>query len=207
MKKMQMKLLNNKIGLYFGSFNPITIGHLIVAKKAQEDMNLDEVWFVVSPQNPHKKNSRTLEDENQRLEMVNLAIKDEPRFKSCDVEFYLPRPSYTHYGLRILREQNPNTKFYIIAGSDTQRKIGHWVSYSEILEHHEIIVYPRSLSEKDKQWELKTEVQLKSIYLKNVPLFDISATYIREHIKNNMSIKYMVPDSVIQHIKKNKLFL
>lgn len=203
---MQTKLLNKKIGLYFGSFNPIHYGHLIVANKAQQDMNLDEVWFVVSPQNPHKKNSGTLEDENHRLEMVKIAIEDEPRFSACDVEFQLPKPSYTHHALRILRKENPETNFYIIAGSDTQRKIGHWVSSDEILEHHEVIVYPRSLSKKDLSWSLTPTTESKSTYLKDAPVFDVSATYIREHIQKNQSIRYLVPDQVIKYIKENNLF-
>lgn len=203
---MQMKLLNKKIGLYFGSFNPITIGHLIVAHKAQQDMNLDELWFVVSPQNPHKKNSGVLEDENHRLEMVKIAVSDESKFYACDVEFGLPKPSYTHHALRILREQNPETYFYIIAGSDTQRKIGHWASSEEILNNHEIIVYPRSLSEKDLSWSLTPKTESKSIYLKGVPILDVSATYIREHIQKNQSIKYLVPEQVIEYIKKHNLF-
>lgn len=203
---MQTKLLNKKIGLYFGSFNPIHIGHLVVAKRALDDTDLDEVWFVVSPQNPHKKNSGTLEDEYQRLEMVKKAIQNESGLSVCDVEFNLPKPSYTHDALRVLRANNPETKFSIVAGSDTQRKIGRWRSWNEILTHHDIIVYPRVLTEKDENWPLTSEVESKSIYLKNIPVIDISATYIRENIQANKSIKYLVPDVVIEHIKNNNLY-
>ncbi len=201
-----MKLLNKKIGLFFGSFNPIHVGHLVVAKKALDDTDLDEVWFVVSPQNPHKKNSGTLEDENERLNMVKLAIEGEPGFSTCDVEFRLPKPSYTHEALRILRNENPETQFSIVAGSDTQRKIGRWRSSSEIIQHHDIIVYPRVLTEKDESWPLTPEVEAKSTYLKNIPVIDVSATYIREHIQQNKSIKYLVPDVVIDYIKAKNLF-
>ncbi|MEK6829886.1 MAG: nicotinate (nicotinamide) nucleotide adenylyltransferase [Nanoarchaeota archaeon] len=201
-----MKLLNRRVGLYFGSFNPIHVGHLVVAKKALDDTDLDEVWFVVSPQNPHKKNSGTLEDEFQRLEMVKKAVADEPGFSVCDVEFNLPKPSYTHDALRILRTNNPETKFSIVAGSDTQRKIGRWRSWNEILNHHDIIVYPRVLTEKDENWPLTPEVEAKSVYLQNIPVIDVSATYIREHIQTGKSIKYLVPDVVIEHIKENNLY-
>lgn len=196
-----------RIGLYFGSFNPIHVGHLIVARKALDDTeDMDELWFVVSPVNPHKKNSGTLECEHERLEMVKKAIADEPGFDTCDIEFHLDRPSYTHDALRELRKKHPDCKFTIIAGSDTQRKIGRWKSSKEILEHHDIIVYPRSLSEKDKKWPLTEEVIEASSYLEDVPVVDISATYIRQHIQEDKSIRFLVSDVVIDHIKENNLY-
>lgn len=203
---MQTKLLNKRIGLYFGSFNPIHIGHLVVARKALDDTDLDEVWFVVSPENPHKKNSGTLIDEFQRLEMVKLATADEPGFLVCDIEFSLPKPSFTHDALRVLRTSNPETSFSIVAGSDTQRKIGRWRSSAEILQHHDIIVYPRVLTGKDEAWELTPETEARSTYLENVPIIDVSATYIREHIQSKKSIKYLVPDVVINYINSRNLF-
>ena len=199
------KEINKKVGLFFGSFNPITIGHLIVANNVIENIELDEIWFVVSPLNPHKSESG-LEDEYDRLAMVRLAISDEPRFNSCSVEFNLPKPSYTCETLRLLRASNPSTSFSIIAGSDTQRRISGWMDYEEILQHHNIIVYPRVLTDEDKKWELTPEIELKSIYLEDVLSINFSATYVREQIKNNKSIKYLVPNSVIEYIDKYSLF-
>lgn len=204
---MQTKLLNKKIGLYYGSFNPIHIGHLVVARKTLDDINLDEVWFVVSPQNPHKKNTGELIDANHRLTMVERAIEGVLDFKSCDVEFDLPQPSYTHIGLRVLRERHPDTEFSIIGGTDLQRKISIWKSHKEILEHHDLIIYPRVLSGNDLKYGDANElVESKTTHLNNVPKLEISATYIREHLKKGKSIQYLIPDNVIEYIKEHNLF-
>lgn len=204
---MQTKLLNKKVGLYFGSFNPIHIGHLIVAETALEQTDIDELWFVVSPENPAKRKSGELEDANHRLEMVKLSIADRPGFFECDVEFDMPRPSYTADTLRLLREQNPETHFSIVAGTDTQRKMGnYWKNREEILDMHDIIVYPRTVSEKDSKWVLTEKAHSVSTYLEDVPQVDISATYIRKCINNNNSIKFLVTDEVVDYIKKHELF-
>lgn len=205
---MQTKLLNNKIGLYFGSFNPIHIGHLVVARKALDDTDLDEVWFVVSPQNPHKQNTGELIDANHRLAMVEKAIEDVPDFSSCDVEFNLPQPSYTHAGLRVLRERHPETQFTIVGGTDLQRKMSIWKSHKEILEHHDLLIYPRELSGRDLKYkEANDFVESKTTHLENVPKLVISATYIREHLSKGKSIQYLMPDNVIEYIKEHKLFI
>lgn len=203
-----MKLLNKKIGLYFGSFNPIHIGHLIVAKAALDHTDLDELWFVVSPENPAKRKSGELEDANHRLEMVQKSIYDEPGFSACDVEFDMPKPSYTADTLAVLRNKHPEVKFSIVAGTDTQRKMGnYWKKKEEILDLHDMIVYPREVSEKDSKWKLTDKVHAVSRYLTDVPQIDISATLIRNNIKSNKSIRYFVPDAVINHIKENGLFV
>jgi nicotinate-nucleotide adenylyltransferase len=204
---MQTKLLNKKVGLYYGSFNPIHIGHLVVARKALDDTDLDEVWFVVSPQNPHKRNTGELIDANHRLEMVRLAITDEVGFHECDVEFDLPQPSYTHVGLRVLRERHPDTQFTIIGGTDLQRKMSIWKSHKEILKHHDLLIYPRVLSGKDLKYkEANDFVESRTTHLTNVPKLEISATYIREHLKKGKSAKWLMPDGVIDYIKTNELF-
>jgi nicotinate-nucleotide adenylyltransferase len=204
---MQTKLLNKKVGLYYGSFNPIHIGHLVVARKALDDTDLDEVWFVVSPQNPHKQKTGELIDADHRLAMVQIAIEGTPDFQACDVEFDLPQPSYTHVGLRVLRERHPETEFSIIGGTDLQRKMSIWKSHKEILEHHDLIIYPRVLSGKDlKYGEANELVEGKTTHLENVPRLEISAAYIREHLKKGKSVEWLMPDSVIRHIKLNNLF-
>lgn len=199
---------NRNIGLFFGSFNPITIGHLIVARKVLDDTNIDELWFVVSPENPAKRNTGELIDDIHRLEMVKMSIEDEPGFSVCDIEFSMPKPSYTADTLKLLREQYPNTKFSIITGTDTQRKMGnYWKNHEEILNMHDIIVYPRTVSEKDSKWKLTDKAHKVSTYLYDAPLVDVSATYIRNNIKNNKSIRFLVPDSVIDYIKTHKLYI
>ena len=204
---MQTKLLNKKVGLYYGSFNPIHIGHLVVARKALDDTDLDEVWFVVSPQNPHKRNTGELIDATSRFIMVQIAIEGIPDFKASDIEFDLPQPSYTHIGLRVLREQYPDTHFTIVGGTDLQRKMSIWKSHKEILEHHDLLIYPRELSGRDLKYKKANEfVESKTTHLENVPKLEISATYIREHIKKGKSIQYLMPDNVIEYIKENELF-
>jgi len=205
---MQKKILNKRVGLFFGSFNPVHVGHLIVARKALDDTDLDEVWFVVSPENPAKRKSGELEDANHRLEMVSKAIADAPGFEACDIEFGMPRPSYTADALKAIRELNPTTKFSVVAGTDTQLKMGnYWKNSEEILDLHDIIVYPRTVSEKDaKRWKLTDKAHSVSTYLHDAPQVDVSATYIRNHIQSNKSIRYLVSDVVIKHIKDNNLF-
>jgi nicotinate-nucleotide adenylyltransferase len=205
--QMQTELLNKKVGLYYGSFNPIHIGHLVVARKALDDTDLDEVWFVVSPQNPHKQNTGELIDADHRLAMVQIAIENTPDFQDCDVEFDLPQPSYTHVGLRVLRERHPDTNFTIIGGTDLQRKMSTWKSHKEILENHDLIIYPRELSVRDLKYkEANDFVESKTTHLEKVPKLEISATYIREHLKKGKSVEWLMPDSVIKHIELNKLF-
>ena len=203
---MQMKMYN-KIGLFFGSFNPIHVGHLIVARKALDDTDIDELWFVVSPENPAKKNTGELVEDVHRLEMVKRSIDGEPGFSVCDIEFYMPKPSYTSDTLRVLREQHPETKFSIVTGTDTQRKIGnYWKNREEILDMHDIIVYPRTVSEKDSKWKLTDKAHKVSTYLHDAPQVDVSATYIRNNVQNNKSIRFLVPDAVVEYVKTHNLF-
>jgi len=200
--------LHKKIGLFFGSFNPIHIGHLIVARNVLDDTDLDELWFVVSPENPAKKRSGELENANHRLEMVKKAIDGEPGFSACDIEFDMPLPSYTANTLKALREKYPKVKFSIVAGTDTQLKMGnYWKKSKEVLDFHDIIVYPRTVSEKDaKRFKLTEKAHSVSTYLKDAPQVDVSSTYIRNHIQSNKSIRFLVSDVVIDHINENNLF-
>jgi len=184
-----------KIGLYFGSFNPIHHGHLIIANHILHKEALDQVWFVVSPQNPFKEN-KTLLNEYQRLHLVNLAIEGERGFRVSDIEFGLPRPSYTIDTLTYLGEKYPEHEFKIIMGSDSFQNIGKWKSGNYILENHEIIVYPRPGHSMNAE-------KRDNVHWAEAPLLEISSTEIRQKIKKRESIRYWVPNNVMEEILKS----
>lgn len=188
-----------KTGLYFGSFNPIHVGHLIIAEYFIENSDLDEIWFVVSPQNPLKK-KKTLLDDRQRLHLVNLAIEDDIRFKACDVEFSLPKPSYTSYTLQVLREKYPNREFCLILGEDNLQTFDKWFNYEYILENYHLYVYPRPGYSSQKFSEHD------NVKLINAPQIEISSTFIRDSIKNKKSVKYMMPEKVFNYIDKEGFY-
>jgi len=189
-----------EIGLFFGSFNPIHNGHLIIAQSVLEFAHLNEVWFVVSPQNPFKKNKNLLH-EFDRLDMVRLAIEDNDGFRATDIEFHMPRPSYTIDTLVYLREKNPQKKFKLIIGGDNLAIFPKWKNNQMILEEFGLIVYPRpgSVAEDD----LLDHPNVNTI---ESPLLHISATYIRKCIREEKSIRYLVPPRVEEYIKSKKLF-
>lgn len=189
-----------EVGLFFGSFNPIHTGHMIIANLVKETTNVDEVWFVVSPQNPFKKN-KSLLHEFDRLDMVNAAISDDYKFKSCDIEFNMPRPSYTIDTLTLLQEKYPEKKFHLIIGEDNLSSFPKWKNHDKILEHFGLIVYPRPHSEPS---ELVKSDRVKVI---DAPEVDISATLIRKLIKDEKSIRYLVPDPVARLISQKKFFM
>lgn len=188
-----------KIGLFFGSFNPIHIGHLIIASIVKETSDVDEVWFVVSPQNPFKKNKNLLH-EFDRLEMVRLATTDDFSFRVCDVEFRMPKPSYTIDTLTVLQEKHPTKEFHLIIGEDNLASFPKWKNHEQILEHFGLIVYPRPNAADS---DLKNHESVRFI---DAPEMDISATLIRKLIKEGKSIKYLVPDAVASLIGLKKYF-
>lgn len=188
-----------KIGLYFGSFNPIHIGHLAIANYMLEYSDLDEIWLVVSPQNPLKK-KKSLLNEFDRFDMVELALKDDLRIKPTDIEFNLPKPSYTIDTLAYLTEKNPNKDFSLIVGADSLQTFHKWKNYEEILKHYNIYVYPRPNSNID---ELKGH---KSVNIINAPLMEISSSFIRKAIKENKDIRYFLPNEVYKYIKKMNFY-
>lgn len=183
-----------KIGLFFGSFNPIHIGHLAIANAMAENTDLKKVWFVVSPQNPLKP-SKGLLHEFDRYDMVKAAIADNYKFEVSDVEFHLPKPSYTIHTLTHLHEKFPGKEFKLIVGEDNLENFPKWKNYQQILDHYGLYVYPRPHVTKSP---LKSHANVKLV---EAPLLDISATYIRECIKNNKSIRYLVPEAVEQMIR------
>ncbi len=188
-----------QIGLLFGSFNPIHIGHLIIANTFVENSDLDQVWFVVSPHNP-TKNVNTLLHAHDRYDMVEKAIADNHKLRACDIEFHLPRPSYTVDTLGVLREKYPQHIFSLILGGDNLNNLIKWKNYEEILTHHQVLVYPRPSASPSL---LDTHPNIHKI---DAPLLDISATYIRTLIQSQKSIQYLVPDVVVSYIRLKKFY-
>lgn len=188
-----------KIGLFFGSFNPIHIGHLAIANIMAENTDLNKVWFVVTPQNPLKP-SKGLLHEFDRYDMVKAAIADNYKFEVSDVEFHLPKPSYTIYTLAHLREKYPGKEFSLILGEDNLENFTKWKNYEEILNQFSLYIYPRPRVTNSL---LKSHVHVKMV---DAPLFDISATYIRQCVANNKSIRYLVPEAVEQMIQSKGFY-
>lgn len=189
-----------KIGLFFGSFNPIHMGHMIIANIMAENTDLKKVWFVVSPQNPFKP-SKGLLHEFDRYDMVKAAIADNYKLEVSDVEFQLPKPSYTIHTLAYLTEKHPEKKFKLIIGEDNLEGFTRWKNYQQILEHHGLYVYPRPDAQPS---ELKSHPNVTVV---QAPLLDISATYIRQCIQNKKSIRYLVPEPVENMIRQKGFYL
>ncbi len=185
---------NQRIGLFFGSFNPIHLGHMIIANIMAENADLNKVWFVVSPQNPFKP-SKGLLHEFDRYDMVKAAIADHYKLEVSDVEFNLPKPSYTIHTLAYLTEKFPGRDFKVIIGEDNLENFAKWKNHEQILNQFGLYVYPRPHVTNS---ELKRHSNVKMI---EAPLLDISATFIRNCIKNNKSIRYLVPEPVEQMIR------
>lgn len=189
-----------EVGLFFGSFNPIHVGHLIIANIIKETTSVDEVWFVVSPQNPFKKN-KSLLHEFDRLDMVNAAIADDYQLRSIDVEFDMPRPSYTIDTLTLLQEKHPDKKLHLIIGGDNLASFPRWKNHDKILEHFGLIVYPRP------QATPSDLIHLPNVQVIDAPQMGISATFIRKLIKEGKSIKFLVPREVEELIMSRKFFV
>jgi len=188
-----------KIGLFFGSFNPIHVGHMIIANVMAENTDLSKVWFVVSPQNPLKP-SKGLLHEFDRYDMVKAAIADNYKLEVSDVEFHLSKPSYTIHTLAHLTEKHPGKEFKLILGEDNLENFTKWKNYEQILQHHGLYVYPRPHV---TNTDLKRHPNVTMI---DAPLLDISATYIRSCIKSNKSIRYLVPEVVEQMIRIRQFY-
>lgn len=186
------------IGLYFGSFNPIHIGHLIIANHVLNETELNKVWFIVSPQNPFKE-SKTLLNEFDRLHMVRLATQDDNRIKCSDIEFNLPKPSYTSNTLAFLSEKYPEHEFSLIMGSDSYQNLDRWKNFQAIVNNYSIYVYKR------EGYEIKN-IFTKAPELLNAPIIQISASQIRENIKTGKSIRYLVPEIVREEIETRKFY-
>ncbi|NRB60714.1 MAG: nicotinate-nucleotide adenylyltransferase [Winogradskyella sp.] len=190
-----------KIGLYFGTFNPIHIGHLTIANHLAEHSNLDQIWFVVTPQSPFKKKS-TLLDNHQRLEMVYRATYDYDKLKPSDIEFGLKQPNYTIDTLTYLLEKFPQHEFSLIMGEDNLKSFHKWKNYELILENHDIYVYPR-ISESSVNERF---INNNKIFNISAPIMELSSTFIRKEIKAGRNIRPMLPESVWQYIDEMNFY-
>lgn len=189
-----------KVGLFFGSFNPVHIGHLIIANIMAETTDLDKVWMVVSPQNPLKP-SKGLLHEFDRYDMVRAAVYDHYKIEASDIEFHLPKPSYTIHTLVHLSERHPDKHFRVIVGEDNLVNFPKWKNYERILEDYGLYVYPRPDAQPSPL------IEHPNVRLVEAPLLDISATFIRNCVKKRQSIRYMVPDIVDEMIRAKGFFL
>lgn len=187
-----------KIGLYFGSFNPVHIGHLIVANHVACNTSLEQVWFVISPHNP-LKNETTLLNEHHRKHLIDVSIEGENKLKTSNIEFKLPRPSYTINTLTYLSEKFPKHHFSIVMGSDSFSNIKRWKNYEVLLENYEIYIYERP------GFKIK-ENPGDRIAVLQAPLLEISSTRIRELIRAKKSIRFLVPDIVKEEIEKHQYY-
>lgn len=190
-----------KVGLLFGSFNPVHIGHLLIARRMKELVDLNEVWMVLSPQNPFKINHQLLA-ENQRFELLKAALKNSEDIIACDVELHLSKPSFTIHTLEYLSQNYKDTEFSIIMGEDNIAGFTGWKEYETIANNHFIHVYSRKNTA-----EIKNYYQHSNIHYYDLPLMDISATEIRTRIQNGLSIEWMVPEAVQKIINDNKWYL
>jgi nicotinate-nucleotide adenylyltransferase len=190
-----------KIGLYFGTFNPIHVGHLVIANHMAEYSGLDQIWMVVTPQNPLKKKSSLLED-YKRLELVFLATEDYPKIKASDIEFKLPQPNYTINTLAYLGEKFPQHEFSLIMGEDNLKSLHKWKNYEVILERYDIFVYPR-ISTETLAAEFISHPRIHTIA---APVIEISSTFIREAIKQKKNVRALLPEKAWQYLDHNNLY-
>ena len=200
-----------KIGLYFGTFNPIHIGHMIIANHMAEYSGLEQIWMVVTPHNPLKKKN-TLLDDYHRLQMVHLATEDFPKIKPSDIEFKLSQPNYTVNTLVHLQEKYPSYEFSLIMGEDNLKSLHIWKNYEAILTHHEIYVYPRLDAKGQTTESIASEIpdlELKNhpkIHMIDAPVVEISATFIRNNIKKGKNVQPLLPNKVWEYIDHNNFY-
>ncbi|MEY4812584.1 MAG: hypothetical protein RLZZ75_218 [Bacteroidota bacterium] len=187
-----------KIGLFFGSFNPIHHGHLMVASFIANHTDIQQVWLVVSPQNPHKTQSSLL-NEYDRLHLAQLAIEDDAQIKVSDIEFKLPKPSYTIDTLTYLQEKYPQHQFYVIMGSDSFQNLPKWKNFEALIKNYQFIVYRRP------GFEIIEDYGADMQYLE-APMLELSATLIRNNCKDGITIRYLVPEDVRLEIERNNYF-
>jgi nicotinate-nucleotide adenylyltransferase len=188
-----------KVGLFFGSFNPVHNGHMVIAGYMAEFTDLDQVWFIVSPHNPLKLKSSLLQDYH-RMTLVKIAIGDNRKLKASDIEFKLPRPSYTINTLAYLHEKFSEHQFVLMLGSDNLDSFTKWKNYEQILEQVELYVYPRKESDGG---DLRNHPKVKII---PAPVMELSSTFIREAIKNKKDIRYMLPEKVWEYIDEMNFY-
>lgn len=189
-----------KVGIFGGSFNPIHIGHCILASYILQNGNFDEIWFIVSPQNPLKDKADYEVADCHRIEMVRLAIETQPRLKMCDVEFGLPVPSYSINTLEFLEQKYPDCEFELIIGSDNWLQFNKWRDFEKIISNYGVTVYPRP------GYPLNESPNIGNVEFIDAPLIGISSTYIRNSIIKGLDMNFFVPESVLKYIITNKLY-
>ncbi len=189
-----------KIGLFFGSYNPVHVGHMIIAKYLAEHTDLTQVWMVVSPQNPFKPKASLAQDYD-RLYLVELAIGDERDIRASNIEFSMPQPSYTVDTLAYLSDKYPQNSFSLIMGEDNLASFHKWKNDQKIIKNHDIYVYRRSGVDNDYPYKSHPRVRFV-----DAPLLNISASYIRDNIRLGKSVRYLVPDAVYAYLETSKLY-
>lgn len=188
-----------KTGLFFGSFNPIHVGHLIIANYMATQTDIEEVWFVVSPQNPFKE-KKSLAKDYDRLHLVRLAIENNPNFRASDIEFDLPKPSYTIDTLAVLSEKFPKREFVLIMGGDNLQTIHKWKNADVLMKNYGIYVYKRP------EYDLSAVPEYANVEIFEAPMMSISASYIRKCIRTDKSIEYLVTPPVFKYIQNSNLY-
>ena len=183
-----------KVGLYFGSFNPVHIAHLIIANHILNETDIQKIWFIVSPQNPFKEESSLL-NEYHRLHLVRIATENDTRIKVSDIEFKLPKPSYTTATLAYLADKYPEHEFCIIMGSDSFQNLCKWKNYEVMVKNYPIYVYRRP------GFEVKNNIKA-DLHILDAPLLQLSSTQLRKYLKEGKSVRYMIPDKVLEEIEK-----
>lgn len=189
-----------KVGIYSGSFNPIHHGHVMLANYLVEFSDLDELWFVVSPQNPLKEKAELLDDA-KRLKMVQLAVGDDPRFHVSDIEMHLSRPSYTINTLSALSKQHPDCQFVFICGMDSLQNLNRWYQYQSILDNYELLVFPR------EGYDGGELIDHPSVTVLKTPILEISSTFIRQCVKEGRDVRHFMPEKAFQYLQENGFYL
>jgi nicotinate-nucleotide adenylyltransferase len=185
--------LKNKTGLFFGSFNPIHQGHLMIANYMVEFTDISQVWFIISPYNPLKEKTSLLAD-HHRLVMANIAVEDDPRFRASNIEFHLPQPSYTFDTLTYLAEKYPEKEFVLICGSDNLPSFSQWKNYQELLERYHLYIYPR------QETEASPFDNHPHIHFTQAPLIEISSSFIRQGINEGKNLRQFLPEKVWKYL-------
>ena len=188
-----------KVGIYSGSFNPIHHGHVMLANYLVEFSDLDELWFVVSPQNPLKKKEDLLDDD-ERLKMVQLAVGTDPRFHVSDIEMHLPTPSYTINTLTALSKQHPDCQFIFICGMDSLQNLKNWREYQKILDNYELLVFPR------EGYDGGELINYPSVNVLKTPILEISSTFIRQCIKEGRDVRHFMPEHAFSYMKERHFY-
>ena len=195
-----------RVGLYFGSFNPVHLGHLVIANHMLNLADLDEVWFVVTPSSPHKQGVSMIPEEH-RLQMAHLALADHPHLKASDVEFNLPRPNYTADTMHHLREAHPEVTFSIIMGQDNLESFHIWKDHESLVAAHRMLIYPR-LTQGTSESEARTAMWLAhdNVEVHEAPIIAISSTYVRDAIMAGHDVQFLLPDAVVAYIGNNHFY-